>query len=125
MDIQALVNDPGRDPAALRQWFSLALVKKLGVLRQPYHCRTADAKINPPAGLLLAAALLLDDGEAVATALGVLQAEDEERGCGRAAADGESSLLPQALRQALEPFLTGDRGGREEILARARRYGLW
>ena len=49
----------------LRQWLRLALVKKMGVLNQPYHCWSSDRKINPPGGDLLLAALLLDDRKAV------------------------------------------------------------
>jgi len=60
---------------SLRQRFDLALVKKLGVLSQPYHCRTTDPKINPPAVHLFWAALILEDPESVGIVAAIVETE--------------------------------------------------
>lgn len=66
------------DEVCLRRWFDLALIKKTGVMRQPYHCRSSDPKINPPAVHLLWAAVFLQDREAFSMVEGILLAEDED-----------------------------------------------
>jgi len=101
------------DLSPVRRWFELALVKKMGVLRQPPACWTSDPKINPPWTHLLTAALLLDDAEAVAAARSVVRAEIDARRPGRGgmteslALEAEQELIahlsrfPQEVRRVL------------------------
>lgn len=72
---------PGRVELAGR--LGAALVKKLAVLRQPYHCRTGDPKINPPATHLLWAAIILGDRDRYDLAAHILVAESEDSPSGR------------------------------------------
>lgn len=64
----------------LRRWLDTALIKKLGVLKQPYPVWPADPKINPPALLLLAAAVMLEDREAYLTVCSVIELEETAKG---------------------------------------------
>ncbi|MEW6594046.1 MAG: hypothetical protein AB1413_04155 [Thermodesulfobacteriota bacterium] len=113
----------------LRRWLDVALVKKLGVLKQPYLVWPADPKINPPAGVLLLAALLLDDADAVATVAGIAAAEAEERlkakGGQPSAAEIAAATLA-ILQQALAEMLpdSGATPLQAKLRRRACRFGL-
>lgn len=63
-----LVQDLGKgllpaDLLSLKKRFSLALIKKQGVLKLPYHFWTTDSKINPSSEHLLWVVFLLGDCE--------------------------------------------------------------
>ena len=112
----------------LRRWLDVALVKKLGVLKQPYLVRTHDSKINPPTDVLLLAALLLDDGDAVATVTGIAAAEAEGRlkakGGQPTAAEIAAAVATQqqALAEVLPAF--GATPLQTELRERVQRYGI-
>jgi hypothetical protein len=73
--------EEGKVPAAapLRQRFDMAMTKKMGIVRLPAAFWMADPKINPPAGHLFWASLLLLDRPRIELALAVLAAEGVER----------------------------------------------
>lgn len=106
------------DEVSLRAWFDLALIKKTGVMRQPYHCRSNDPKINPPPLHLFWAAIFLQDREAFSMVEGILLAEDEDaafagkrevRPLEEIVANGFAQLLDrvgsEALRHRLQTVL--------------------
>ncbi len=90
----------------LRQWFDLAVIKKMGVLKQPYHCWPNDPKINPELRELFWGSLLLADAEAQSLVQGIMQAEEEE-------------MASHQHREA-SPVETMCRGYAEELLALKR-----
>ncbi len=71
----------GRLPASgeLRSRLAAAVVKKMGVLRQPPACWSGDTKINPPSAHMLWAALLLEDAEQLQIVWGLLLEEQASR----------------------------------------------
>lgn len=68
------------EPRELEKRLSIALVKKMGILKQPYLIRPQDPKINPPAEHLLWAAVLLEDNEKFSLAADILYTEKLESG---------------------------------------------
>ena len=93
----------GRLPSdhQLKKWFDAALIKKLGVLKQPYLLWQSDPKINPSAAHLLWAAILLEDPEGLQAVKAVIATEMCER---RNYETGQSSR--DELRSALETDIT-------------------
>ena len=67
------------DPTSLKKRFDAALIKKIGVLRQPYMLWSADQKINPSAKHLLWAAILLENHENFKLIEGIIATEELER----------------------------------------------
>lgn len=116
------------DFVVLRKRFDLAVIKKMGVLKQPPAMWPVDPKINPPSKSLLFAALLLDDKEAMATVYGIVQAEVEERlrARGRRPSAEEIARLIDEAQQQIQPYLeeTGDEVLRNELFIRAQRFGM-
>lgn len=88
---------PERDELARR--LDAALVKKLAVLRQPYHCRSGDPKINPPAVHLLWAAIILGDRDKYDLAAHILVAEslDSSSGGNKRHGTGECPTLEKDI----------------------------
>jgi len=68
---------PDKDELGKR--LALALVKKMGVIKQPYHFWSSDPKINPPTAHLLWAAILLEDKEAIGQIEGIALWEYSQR----------------------------------------------
>jgi hypothetical protein len=64
----------------LRARFKAALIKKNGVLQQPFLCRSNDKKINPAARDMLWAAIILEDRQGVKTVQAILMTELLDRG---------------------------------------------
>jgi hypothetical protein len=125
----ALAGGPMVPADPLRRWLDVALVKKLGVLKQPYLVWPADPKINPPVGILLLAALLLDDADAVATVTGIAAAEAEERLKAKGGPPSAAEIAAAAsatLQQALADFFPASDAIplQTELRQRARAYGL-
>jgi hypothetical protein len=77
--IESVRNGKLPEFAGLRKKFDLALVKKMGVISLPYHFWQGDPKINPPASQLLWVAILLEDVDAAATVVGIIQKELDEQ----------------------------------------------
>jgi len=69
--------EAGRLPApeSLRKRLNPALVKKAGILQQPRSCWSNDPKINPEGRHLLWVAVILQDGESIGLAAGLLVQE--------------------------------------------------
>lgn len=94
------------DMQALRQRFDLALVKKSGILRQPYHFWSQDLKINPSSKHLIWAAILLEDPEAFATAEAFATHEWLESQSVKGSPGADPALRPYPLLQrTLEELL--------------------
>ena len=106
------------DKSRLRQRFDMAMTKKMGILRLPPAFWMDDPKINPRAEHLFWASLLLLDRERVDLALGVLAAEQAERG--RSAVPNQEELAGR-VRELLRHLLVviGD-----EHLRASFRHGL-
>lgn len=66
--------------AELRPRFEAAIIKKMGVLKQPFFCRSSDKKINPSTKEMLWAAIVLEDRQDVDTVLAMIIAEEHDRG---------------------------------------------
>ncbi len=62
-------------PEQLQTILNPAMVKKTGVMQQPRPCWSNDPKINPDAGHMLWAAILLEDQELISMATAMLFVE--------------------------------------------------
>ena len=85
------------------------VVKKMGVLRQPFLCRTQDKKINPSSKEMLWAAFVLKDRESVATVGSIITAEEYDRlksRKGQAETSDLSWLVEEKIGQYVEEFYT-------------------
>jgi hypothetical protein len=80
----------------LRQRLTAAMIKKGGILQQPRPCWSNDPKINPEGRHILWAAVILEDDELIAQAVGLLIQELQAKR--PAAVQGE---LIAAVRQQL------------------------
>lgn len=116
-----LVKGEWPDTAAMRQWLRLALVKKMGVLNQPYHCWSTDSKINPASRDLLLVAILLDDRESLAAIEGILAAEAEIRG--QAAGQWRRTVLAELSGELAAVPDTARLGQAKALLARVAEAG--
>lgn len=116
-----LVKGEWPDTAAMRQWLRLALVKKMGVLNQPYHCWSNDSKINPASRDLLLVATLLDDRESLAAVEGVLAAEAEIRG--QAAGQWRQTVCAELARELAALPDTARLAQAKALLARGAEIG--
>ncbi len=94
----ALARGGQPDPVRLRQWFRVALTKKMAVVRLPPAFWMQDPKINPRVDHLLWAALLLDDREGVEMVSAIIAVElAEQRPGNRATLDERCALLAAEL----------------------------
>lgn len=59
----------------LKRRLDLAIVKKGGILQQPKMCWSGDTKINPDSLHMLWAASILEDTDAMATVVGMIEME--------------------------------------------------
>jgi len=80
------------DEKHLRQMLEVALIKKMGVLRMPYHCQPLDPKINPPVEQLLAVSAILEDEEKVFLCLDILLTETVQRG-GEGSTEASNNIM--------------------------------
>lgn len=67
------------EPALLEKRLAAGLIKKLGVLKQPYNFWPGDHKINPETRHLLWAAMLLEDLDSFLAIEGIILTEGHER----------------------------------------------
>ncbi len=91
------------DRAELSQRFNIAVVKKMGFLKQPYLFWPNDPKINPLAHHLLWATVILDDKEKFDLIAGVLVTEYLEAKPNPKTDPGK--LQETLTRQALDELL--------------------
>ena len=88
----------------------VALIKKRGVLQQPYLCRTADPKINPAAWQMLWAAVVLADRKQFAEIEQIIAVEiGEKDGQGKGDHDkiaraAVAGYVADLLASAVEPI---------------------
>ncbi len=96
-------------PAAVKQWLEIALVKKMGVISLPYHFWHGDNKINPASKHLLWAAILTEDHENFATVEGIVHSEYLGAGKGPELHDGRSkkdSAVGRTITAYVDELLT-------------------
>ena len=84
--LQQLQRGQSIDTRQLSGMFEVALVKKVGVLRMPYLCRSQDTKINPPMEQMLAVAAILKDEEKISVCLDLLLTEAGQKSSGGSSA---------------------------------------
>lgn len=94
------------DLAILEKILAAALIKKLGVLKQPYHCRTQDPKINPPALHLFWAAIILEDEEKIDAAEGIVRTEFYDTAQVRSTAQGNPRSADKVIGDAIRELLS-------------------
>ncbi len=104
------------DTAELKARFKLAVIKKNGVLQQPFLCRSNDPKINPPARDLLWAAIVLEDRTGIATVSAIITAELLDRGGKR---NNATPLTAEFIGELLD--LAPDRKFRQVLQDKADR----
>ena len=93
----------------LRPRFQAAVVKKMGVLRQPFLCRTQDKKINPSQKEMLWAAFVLKDSESVEIVVSLITSEEYDRWKSRKGQVETSDLsrrVEQQVSRYVEEFYT-------------------
>ena len=101
----------GEFPSAeeLEPRFRGAVVKKIGVLKQPFLCRTQDKKINPSQKEMLWAALVLKNRESVETVVSLITSEEYdswESRKGQAEMSDLSRRVDQQISRYVEEFYT-------------------
>lgn len=106
---KALQDNQWPEEVFLRKRFELALVKKTGILKQPYHCRTSDPKINPFSAQLLGTALLLGDRDAYSLVEGIILSEEEDAAfAGKRPARQLAELIDSSIAQFAEGIPRGE-----------------
>ena len=89
--------------------FQAAVIKKMGVLKQPFLCRTQDKKINPSRKEMLWAAFVLKDRESVETVVSLITSEEYDSWKSRKGQAETSDLSRQVEQQVsryVEEFYT-------------------
>ena len=86
------------EPAAVKQWLKIALIKKMGVISLPYHFWHGDSKINPASKHLLWAVILAEDHEIFATVEGIIHTEYINANKDPELADGRSGNISPVTR---------------------------
>jgi len=84
--------------------FQAAVIKKMGVLKQPFLCRSQDTKINPSPKEMLWAAFVLQDCESVETVLSIITSEEYERWKSRTG-QAETSDLSRRVEQNISRYV--------------------
>ena len=98
----------------LKKRLQFAIIKKLGVIKQPYLFWPPDPKQNPPATHILWAALILGDSENVDLAADILMQEHHERMAAKAGGKSkgqdllERQVIIHSTLQELENLLPPD-----------------
>ncbi len=104
------------DTKELSKRFTIALVKKMGFLKQPYLFWPSDPKINPPAEHLLWATVVLTDQDKFELVAGILLTEQLESSQNQHS--GLDKLQKKLISQSLEALLQicGDDTQRNKML---------
>ncbi len=84
--------------------FHAAVVKKMGVLKQPFLCRSQDKKINPSQKEMLWAAYVLKDRESVETVVSIITSEEYDR-CKSRKGQAETSDLSRQVEQQISRYV--------------------
>ena len=85
------------DLESLKCRFRVAVIKKEGVIKLPYHFWSADQKINPLTKHLLWVAVLLEDREAFSHIAGIVAWESAEYLKAKSPAAQKSHTSPQTI----------------------------
>lgn len=86
-----------------------AVVKKIGVLKQPFLCRSQDRKINPSQKEMLWASFVLQDRESVETVVSLITSEEYDSWKdrkGQAKMSDLSQFVDQQISRYVEEFYT-------------------
>ena len=105
--------------------FQAAVIKKMGVLKQPFLCRTQDKKINPSQKEMLWAAFVLKDRESVETVVSLITSEEYnswKSRKGQAETFDLSRQVEQQVSRYVEEFYTlaPDEGFKEKLAVLVR-----
>ena len=98
----------------LKKRLQFAVIKKLGVIQQPYLFWPPDPKQNPPATHILWAALIVEDNENIRLAVDILTHERHERMAAKAGGQSkgqgivERETIIQSALQELTDLLPAD-----------------
>ncbi|MEA3548353.1 MAG: hypothetical protein U9R66_11900 [Thermodesulfobacteriota bacterium] len=84
--------------------FHAAVVKKMGVLKQPFLCRSQDKKINPSLKEMLWAAFVLKSRESVETVVSLITSEEYDSWKSRKG-QTEMSDLSQLVDQKISRYV--------------------
>ncbi len=92
----------------LKKRLQFAVIKKLGVIQQPYLFWPPDPKQNPPATHILWAALILEDNENVRLAADIIKHEHHERMAAKSGGQskGQGILKRETIIQSAVQELT-------------------
>lgn len=106
--------------------FQAAVIKKMGVLRQPFLCRSQDKKINPSPKEMLWAAFVLQDNESVETVVSIITSEEYDSWKNRAGQAETSDLsrrVEKNISRYIEEFYSfaPDEGFRTKLVVLVRK----
>ncbi len=93
------------DFAVLKKRFNIAIIKKMAVLRLPYHFWSSDPKINPSTEQLGWVALLLEGSGGIAQVESVVAQEVAEQLTGKKSARDAGTIIQEHLQDITNKFL--------------------
>jgi len=94
-----------KDLSAFKKRFEIAMIKKMGVLRLPYHFWSNDPKINPSSEQLVWATLILEDPGFFVQVEEVVALEVSEQLQGKSTANELLSAIRERLNEHMDTFV--------------------